>query len=162
MGALLVPGVWPGKLRLPANRVIALVAPIPVSAMVCCGAARAVVLSGSPFRCGFPPRSAVKLTVIVQFCPALKRGGAGVALGVVAAAGDAGEGRRVTAHVGHRYRLGRTGESDLQDAEVQAGSGKRQGQRGIVLARCSRPHNRYGRANAAVRQCPSRPSRVAE
>ena len=67
---VVVPGVWPGNLRLLGNRVIALVAPTPVSAMICVGLPGQLSLRATdPFR--VPAAVGLKLTVMVQFWPAL-------------------------------------------------------------------------------------------
>ena len=51
--------------------------------------------------------------------------GTGTAFRVVAARGYRGKGHRVTADIRYCHRLGRTGESNLQQAEVQAGGRER-------------------------------------
>jgi hypothetical protein len=84
-------------------------------------------------------------------------GGAGMALGKVTAAGYAGEGYRVSADVGYRYRLRSTGESDLQEPEVQAGSGKRECQRSINFSGVQDGTTVNVIADAAGSQCASRP-----
>src|ERR1700732_2145369 len=77
-------------------------------------------------------------------------------LGKLAAGGYAAEFYGVIADVGDRHCLGRTRHPDLQKAEVQTGSGKRQGQRGIDLGGVQNYATDICRANAARLQCPSR------
>src|ERR1700675_743450 len=79
-----------------------------------------------------------------------------MALRKLAAGRYAGEFYQVIADVGDRHCLGRTRHSDLQKTEVQAGSGKRQGQRGIDLGGVQNYATDICSANAAILQCPSR------
>jgi len=69
-GKLVVPGSVFGKTRLAGNGVMALVAPVPVSAMGCEGLPGELSLSvTTPFR--VPTAVGSNETVIVQFFPAL-------------------------------------------------------------------------------------------
>src|SRR5690348_11762113 len=61
----------------------------------------------------------------------------------------------MTAHVSYGNCLGSTGESYLQNAEVQAGSGKRHGQRRVDGGGIDDFTAHTGSTKAAVRQCPS-------
>jgi hypothetical protein len=71
IGALVVPGVWPGKLSLPGSKVMALVAPVPVSVMVWVGLPGSLSLRvNAALR--VPAAVGVKLTVIVQFWPVFR------------------------------------------------------------------------------------------
>lgn len=93
---------------------------------------------------------------MVQFCPAFSvagRMGQLLVFRVVPGRGDRGKGDRVTANVGYRYPLSSASQSFLQDAEVQAGGGKRQGQRGIELGGGQEHTTDAGITDSAVRQC---------
>jgi hypothetical protein len=59
----------------------------------------------------------------------------------------------VTANVGYRYPLSSASQSFLQDAEVQAEGGKRQGQRGVELGGGQEHTTDAGITDSAVRQC---------
>src|SRR6516164_3508117 len=67
---LLVPGVRPGKVRGLGNRVMALVAPMPVSVIFCVGLPGELSLRVTD-PLPVPAAVGLKLTVMVQFWPAL-------------------------------------------------------------------------------------------
>src|SRR3974390_3528612 len=65
LSALLVPGVWPGKLRLPGNSVIAWAAPVPLSAIVCVGLPGSLSFSVTA-ALWVPAAAAVEKMVVVE------------------------------------------------------------------------------------------------